>query len=85
MGISTEEELPFRRKVAHVSILGTTQLHLRNPWIIAGWSAMFPGLGHLLLSKYLRGFLLFLWEMVFTTPLFGISRRQKGYWIKIGY
>lgn len=52
-----------RRQVAHVSILGTTQVHLRNPWIIAWWSAAFPGLGHLLLSKYLRGFLLFIWEV----------------------
>lgn len=52
-----------RRKIAYVSILGTTQLHLRNPWIIAWWSAGFPGLGHLLLSKYLRGFLLFIWEV----------------------
>ena len=25
---------------------------------------MFPGLGHLLLSKYLRGYLLFIWEVV---------------------
>lgn len=53
-----------RRKLAYISILGTTQLHLRNPLIIAWWSAAFPGLGHLLLSKYIRGFLLFIWEMV---------------------
>ncbi|MDF2545430.1 MAG: rane protein [Anaerosolibacter sp.] len=52
-----------RRKIAYVSTLGTTQLHLRNPWIIAWWSAAFPGLGHLLLSKYLRGFFLFIWEV----------------------
>jgi hypothetical protein len=53
-----------RRSVAYVSILGTTQLHLRPPAVIAAWSVMFPGLGHLLLSKYLRGFLLFIWEVV---------------------
>ncbi|WP_251554856.1 hypothetical protein [Neobacillus muris] len=52
-----------RRYVAHVSILGTTQLHLRNPYIIAWWSAAFPGFGHLLLSKYLRGYALFIWEV----------------------
>lgn len=50
--------------MAYLSTLGTTQLHLRSPWIIAWWSAAFPGLGHLLLSKYLRGFLLFIWEVV---------------------
>lgn len=53
-----------RRSIAHVSILGTTQLHLRNPFVIAFWSLMFPGLGHLLLSKYIRGFVLFVWEIV---------------------
>lgn len=53
-----------RRYISHVSILGTTQLHLRNPYIVAWWSAAFPGFGHLLLSKYLRGFALFIWEVI---------------------
>ncbi len=53
-----------RRQIAYISILGTTQLHLRNPYIIAWWSAAFPGMGHLLLSKYLRGFLLFIFEII---------------------
>jgi len=52
-----------RRYKAHVSIAGTTQFHLRNPYVIAWWSAAFPGFGHLLLSKYLRGLVLFLWEV----------------------
>lgn len=53
-----------RRYKAHVSMLGTTQLHLRNPYIMAWWSAAFPGFGHLILSKYLRGYALFIWEVV---------------------
>jgi hypothetical protein len=53
-----------RRYKAHVSIYGTTQFHLRNPYIIAWWSAAFPGFGHLLLSKYQRGLVLFIWEVV---------------------
>ncbi len=53
-----------RRYRAHVSIFGTTQIHLRNPYIIGWWSAAFPGFGHLLLSKYLRGFVLFIWEVI---------------------
>lgn len=53
-----------RRYKAHVSVLGTTQIHLRNPYITAWWSAAFPGFGHLILSKYLRGFTLFIWEVV---------------------
>lgn len=52
-----------RRAVAYISMIGTTQLHLRNPLIIAAWSIAFPGMGHLLLSKYLRGFVLFIWEV----------------------
>lgn len=58
---STNKE---RRYKAHVSSIGTTQLHLRNPYIIAWWSAAFPGFGHLLLSKYMRGYALFLWEIL---------------------
>jgi TM2 domain-containing membrane protein YozV len=53
-----------RRLRAHVSLFGTSQLHLRNPYVIAWWSAAFPGFGHMLLSKHLRGFLLFTWEVV---------------------
>ncbi|MCD1260595.1 hypothetical protein B5M42_017470 [Paenibacillus athensensis] len=53
-----------RRKAAYLSLLGTTQLHLRNPWIVAWWSCAFPGFGHLLLSKYLRGFVLIGWELL---------------------
>ncbi|MCO1603751.1 hypothetical protein [Desulfosporosinus nitroreducens] len=56
-----------RRYIAYVSTLGTTQLHLRSPIVIAWWSLAFPGLGHLLLSKYLRGYLLFIWELFVNT------------------
>lgn len=56
-----------RRQIAYVNISGTSQMHLRHPLIIAWWSAAFPGFGHLLLSKYLRGFLLIGWEMYINT------------------
>ncbi|WP_334073496.1 MULTISPECIES: hypothetical protein [Paenibacillus] len=52
-----------RRYQAHVSMFGTTQLHFRNPYIVACWSLAFPGFGHLLLNKYLRGYALVIWEM----------------------
>lgn len=58
-----EADSSVRRYIAYVSTLGTTQLHLRNPYVIAWWSLAFPGFGHLLLSKYIRGFLLFAWEV----------------------
>jgi hypothetical protein len=54
---------PNRRSIAYVSVLGTTQLHLRSPLIVALWSVTFPGFGHLLLCKYLMGFLLIIWEV----------------------
>lgn len=53
----------YRRYRAHISVAGTTQLHLLNPFIVAWWSAAFPGFGHLLLNKYLRGVLLIVWEV----------------------
>ncbi len=59
-----KEDNTARRYKAYVSSMGTTQLHLRNPYIVAWWSAAFPGFGHLLLSKYVRGYLLFMWEVV---------------------
>lgn len=53
-----------RRQRAYVSVIGTTLLNLRSPYVIAWWSAAFPGLGHILLAKHLRGFLLFIWEVL---------------------
>lgn len=62
-----ESTSSVRRYIAYISTLGTTELHLRNPFVIAWWSLAFPGLGHLLLSKYLRGYLLFIWELFVNT------------------
>ncbi|HET7577723.1 MAG TPA: hypothetical protein VFK33_00460 [Bacillales bacterium] len=53
-----------RRNVAYLSILGTTQIYLRSPYLVAWWSAAFPGFGHILISKYIRGLLFFLWEIL---------------------
>ena len=58
-----EQNSSIRRYIAYIGLFGTTQLHLRNPFVVAGWSLAFPGLGHLLLSKYIRGYLLFIWEI----------------------
>ncbi|TLS51337.1 hypothetical protein FE782_16180 [Paenibacillus antri] len=41
---------------------GTTQLQPKKPLVVAAWSVAFPGFGHLLLNKYLRGYALLLWE-----------------------
>lgn len=64
MSHTESSESTPRRILANVNLLGTTQLHLRNPYVVAFWSAMFPGFGHLLLSKYMRAYILFIWEIV---------------------
>ena len=56
-----ESNSSVRRYIAYVSTLGTTRLHLRNPFVIAWWSIAIPGLVHLLLSKLSQ------------KPLWGIS------------
>ncbi|MDC3413584.1 hypothetical protein NC797_09065 [Aquibacillus sp. 3ASR75-11] len=61
--MNTSNNRDTRRKVANLSILGTTQIHPRNPYIMALWSVAFPGFGHLLLSKYIRGLGLVIWEL----------------------
>lgn len=47
-----------RRPKGIVSELTINLLHLKNPWITAFWSAMFPGLGFLIMGSYIKGFLL---------------------------
>ncbi len=54
----------FRRTVAKVSVLNINYIHLRNPWVIAWWSAAFPGCGHMSLGLYVKGFILMVWEFV---------------------
>ena len=51
------------RYKAHVDSFGITQHHLRNPYIVAWWSAAFPGFGHMLLSKEIRGLILVVLEI----------------------
>ncbi|MEH7111459.1 hypothetical protein V7124_03645 [Neobacillus niacini] len=54
---------PYRRKRAHLSQFTTSILQARNPWVIAFFSFSYPGFGHLLLHRYIAGFILVLWEM----------------------
>ncbi|MBP2642477.1 MAG: hypothetical protein H6Q67_364 [Firmicutes bacterium] len=56
-----------RRPKAVASSIATNFLHLRNPYVIAWWSAAFPGFGHVSLGNYVIGFLLFGWEMLVNT------------------
>lgn len=46
-----------------ISPYSINYLHLKNPWITAWWSAAFPGLGQIMMCKYIVGFILVSWEI----------------------
>jgi hypothetical protein len=61
--MNTSQKSMRERKVAYLSTWGTTIIHYQNPYVVALWSVAFPGYGHLLLNKYMRGFALIIWEI----------------------
>lgn len=62
-----------RRYNSYTDAFNTTQIQLRNPWVVAWWSAAFPGFGHLSLGMNLKGVLLVVWEIVINNNA-GINR-----------
>jgi len=56
-----------RRPLSKISTFGITQLVPHNPYMIAWWSAVFPGFGHYFLNQYLRATLLTLSEVIINT------------------
>jgi TM2 domain-containing membrane protein YozV len=58
---------PLRRQQALISQDGLTYLRWQNPFIVAWWSAAFPGFGHFLLHQFVRGILFSLWEVAVNT------------------
>lgn len=58
---------PYRRPRAYISALGYTQIHLRNPWVVAFFSFSFPGFGNLMQDRYLKAFTLIGWEVFINT------------------
>lgn len=91
--------MTIRRYAASISPTTTNIFHIRNPWIIAWWSAAFPGFGHYLLGKYMTGFILMVWEVVMNNycqlnraiyysmigkaPLALEMMREEGLWLYI--
>ncbi|MBC9785085.1 hypothetical protein H1S01_11255 [Heliobacterium chlorum] len=53
-----------RRPLATISVYGVTHLHRQNPYMVAWWTAAFPGFGHYLLNQYIRGTFLTLVEVI---------------------
>lgn len=56
-----------RRSRAYLSELGTTQLSLKNPWVVAFWSFAFPGCGYLMQNRLVKGLILICWELIVNT------------------
>ncbi|MCL6548544.1 MAG: hypothetical protein K6T30_06510 [Alicyclobacillus sp.] len=74
--------VPPRRPRACLSPFGTTVLHPRNPWVAAFWSFAFPGCGHLIQGRKLKGMLFIGWELIVNTKakvnlaiLYGLTGR----------
>jgi len=53
-----------RRPKAHLSAFSTSIISPRNPWMTLWLSATFPGLGHIRLGSYLKGFILIALEII---------------------
>jgi len=53
-----------RRPIGLVTDITVNFFHLRNPWVTAAWSALFPGFGFIKLGSYIKGFLLVAWEFL---------------------
>ncbi|MCD4840222.1 hypothetical protein LRS37_15415 [Neobacillus sedimentimangrovi] len=51
-----------RRQRAFLSQFSVTQLHLKNPWVVAFFSFSYPGFGHLMQHRYVVAIILILWE-----------------------
>ncbi|WP_041808160.1 hypothetical protein [Evansella cellulosilytica] len=60
--LSAQKKARYYR--ATVSSYITNLIQLNNPWVAAWWSAAFPGMGHLMLGAYIKGFTLFIWEFI---------------------
>ncbi|WP_282155210.1 hypothetical protein [Cytobacillus gottheilii] len=56
-----------RRSLLKISMFGISYLKDHNPYMIAWWSAVFPGFGHYLLNQYIRATLLTLSEVIINT------------------
>lgn len=61
----TKEPSPcLRRETAKVTFYNIGIVHQRSPWVIAWWSAAFPGFGFISLCSHLAGYLLIIWEFI---------------------
>ncbi len=57
-----EEKTHYKKGVITPYNINIAQL--QNPNVVAWWSAALPGFGHIMLCRYVKGFLLIVWEFV---------------------
>ncbi len=53
-----------RRYNNYTGTFNSNYIHLRNPWVVAWWSASFPGFGHMKMGAYVKGLILMFWEVI---------------------
>ncbi|WP_248930344.1 hypothetical protein [Paenibacillus hamazuiensis] len=58
---SSQRKVP-RYPRASLSVFTLNHVYPRSPFLVLWWSAAIPGFGHMMLGKYLQGFLLVGWE-----------------------
>ena len=59
-----EQNAYARYPRAYLSEFSTNQIHLKNPYIVAFWSMVYPGLGNLLQDRKLKGIILIVWGLI---------------------
>ncbi|QQK75233.1 hypothetical protein HUG15_06195 [Salicibibacter cibarius] len=53
----------YRSVIAAISPFMTNNIDIKNPSVVAWWSAAYPGFGHFILGNYFIGFILFVHEI----------------------
>jgi hypothetical protein len=61
-GFVMQNRRDFRFPKGILTSVNTNIAHITNPNMVLFWSAMFPGLGHILLCQYFTGAVLIIWE-----------------------
>ncbi|MDG5786138.1 hypothetical protein QA612_01450 [Evansella sp. AB-P1] len=64
MTMSGQNYKDIRFKKGALTPTNANIAQFRNPTVVMWWSAAIPGYGHVMLGKYIKGFLLIVWEFV---------------------
>lgn len=65
--MSSAQNPIVRRPKAAISLTSTNVFHLRNPLVVAWWSLVYPGFGHMRMVSVVKGFFLFGGELLINT------------------